>query len=140
MKAPAKASKLPLRLLLIYVLFICSAPTVMVWMDFDSVESAIEDWNWELGWSLILSIPLFICGLLAAINFRKIQILAAIFLLFASIHIFSTAEMYYSTGFDTRFDIDLSPLYFLRFALIVAIPFLLVYLFWRFWPWKRSAA
>src|ERR1700677_4126383 len=131
----AKSSMLPLRLLLLYILLISLVPTITFWLDFGNLEESGADQNWLLFWSLILSVPLFIGGILTVKSFRRIWILGSIFLTFAVFHLSTTALLYFSSGFiSSPAEYNLAPLYFLRFALVTAIPFVALYLSWRFWP------
>ena len=141
MKASAKASKLPLRLLLLYVLWVCATPSLVFWSDFGNIEESIADWNWILGWSLILSVPLFVAGIIAALNFRRIWILASVYMAFAVFHIYTTTELYFSSGFiDEPSEYALDPIGFLQGMVIFAVPLLAIYLAWRFWPRRKIAA
>jgi hypothetical protein len=145
-KHGAKDSKLPVRLLIFYLLFIASIPTLVVMSDFDNLEATEEDWNWVIGWSYLLIGPALAALYLAIRNFKCMPVLAIFAALFAFFHIITTITDYgliprfildVRFGFDEDAGkVDLDIFSYLRFSLIAAVPFLIVYFLWRFWPTK----
>ena len=129
----------PLKLLLTYVTVITLIPIFQIWLDFDSIERDVEDRNWELAWRLILLIPVLGVGYFASRNFRRMPFFAGMIILIALLNATATLCGYLGDGFDQRLDIELQPLAFLRGSLILAIPFLVIYLVCLFWPCKRNA-
>jgi len=106
--------------------------------DPDYIGRFVDVWNGILGRSLLLSIPLLGVILSAIWLFRKMPIFAVVMILLALSSIGTASWLYFTIGFDPRFDLDLQPHYFLRGALIFAVPFILTYFAWRFWPRKQA--
>jgi hypothetical protein len=139
---------LPVRLLIFYLLCIASIPTLVVMSDFDNLEVTEEEWNWVIGWSYLVIGPVLAALYLAIRNFRRMPALTIFAALFALFHVVTTIFDYgliprfvpdVRFGFDEdtgRVDLDIVS--YLRFSLILAIPFLIIYFLWRFWP-RRAA-
>ena len=148
LKHHTENSKLPVRLLIFYLLCIASIPTLVVMSDWDNFEATEEEWNWVIGWSYLLIGPVLAALYLAIRNFRRMPLLAIFAALFALFHIVTTVSDYgliprfvpdVRFGFDEdtgRVDLDIFS--YLRFSLILAVPFLVVYFLLRFWP-RRGA-
>jgi hypothetical protein len=148
LKHDAAFSKLPVRLLIVYLLCITSIPTLVVMGDWDNLEATEEEWNWVIGWSYLLLGPVFAALYLVLRNFRRMPVLAVFTALFALFHVITTISDY---GFiprfvpDVRFGFDestgtvaLSIISYLLFSLVLAAPFLIVYFLCKFWPWRES--
>jgi uncharacterized membrane protein (DUF485 family) len=126
------------RLLILYILCVSSFPTLIAFSIWDNCEAFVENWNWVMGWSFILLGPLLSALYLACRNFKRMPFVALITGLLVSFHVISTLLSYgFYPQFDPRMDpgtpIDLDVLYYLRAAVVVALPFIVVYLLWRFW-------
>jgi hypothetical protein len=142
-------SKFPVRLLIFYLLCIASIPTLVVMSDFGNLEATEEEWNWVIGWSYLLIGPVLAALYLAMRNFRHMPVLAIFTALFALFHVVTTISGYgliprYVPDFRFGFDedtgrVDLSIVSYLKFSIMVAVPFLIVYFLWRFWPWRRAS-
>lgn len=130
----------PARLLLTYVTLVTLIPTFQLWLDFDSIERSIEDWNWELAWSLILLLPILGVVYFAVRYFRQMPFFAGAIIFVALWNAAATVCGYFHDGFDHRFDIELQPLAFLRGALVFAAPFVVIYFIWRCWPQRVTPA
>jgi drug/metabolite transporter (DMT)-like permease len=143
LKDGAADPKFPVRLLISYLLLISSIPTLFVLSDFDNLEATEEDWNYVLGWSYLLIGPVLAALYLALRNFRRMPVLAIFTALFALFHIGTTIADY---GFYPQFVPDMDPgtppnlgiCGYLLSSFIIAIPFLAVYLIWKFWPNLKS--
>jgi hypothetical protein len=141
-------SKLPVRLLIFYLLCVASMPTLVVMSDFGNFEATEEEWDWVIGWSYLLIGPALTALYLAIRNFRFMPVLAVFAALFALFHIVTTVLDYglvpryvpdVRFGFDEDTGkVDLDIISYLRFSLILAVPFLIVYFLWRFWPRKET--
>jgi len=149
LKHHTENSKLPVRLLIFYLLCIASIPTLVVMSDFDNLEATEEEWNWVIGWSYLLIGPVLAALYLAIRNFRRMPVLAIFAALFALFHVGTTIADYgliprYIPDFRFGFDedtgrVDLDIVSYLRFSLMLAVPFLIVYFLWRFWPRRRPS-
>jgi hypothetical protein len=140
MKGDPHGSIFPLKLLMAYVVFVSLNHLIFAIKisDSDNIGRWENVWNWTLGWSLVLCVPLFGVITSALWHFRKMPVFAVIMILAALWHIGTTLWFYICFGFDPRFNTDPQPLYFFRAALICAVPFVVVYLVWRFWPRKQA--
>jgi len=148
LKHNTRDSKLLVRLLIFYLLCIASIPTLVVLSDFDNLEATEEEWNWVIGWSYLLIGPVLAALYLAIRNIRCMPVLAIFAALFALFHVVTTVFDYgiiprfipdVRFGFDEDTGkVDLDIVSYLRFSLILAVPFLIVYFLGRFWP-KRGA-
>ncbi len=144
LKSNTSDSKLPVRLLIFYLICISSIPTLVVMNDFDNLEATEEEWNWVIGWSYLLIGPVLAALYLAIRNFRLMPVLAIFAALFALFHVGTTIAYYGMIPcyiLDCRFGfdedsrtVDLDIVSYLRFSLMLAVPFLIVYFFWRLWP------
>ena len=131
-------SVFPVKLLMAYIVSFSLLLTIGFWIDFGDLEQEIEGWNSTLEFSLILCIPL-LWVIYAALRYsRRMPIFAAIMALLALWHVGITLIDYWQEGFDDRFDLDLQLLNCLIAALVWAIPFVAIYLIWRFWPRKQA--
>jgi hypothetical protein len=143
MNPPSQRPAFEVRLLVLYILCVSSFPTFVVYSDFGSIESSIEDWNWVLGWSFILIGPLLGALYLALRNFRRMPFLALLTCASVGFHIYTTV---YDYGFYPRFVPDMDPgtpislcvPCYLRGGAIIALPFVALYLLWKFWPNLKS--
>lgn len=123
-------------------------PTLVVMNDFGNFEATEEEWDWVIGWSYLLIGPALAAVYLAFRNFRFMPVLAVFAALFALFHIITTVSDYglvpryvpnAGFGFDEATGkVDLDIIAYLRFSLILAVPFLIVYFLWRFWPRKET--
>jgi hypothetical protein len=141
-------SQVPVRLLIFYLLCIASIPTLVVMSDFDNNEATEEEWNWVIGWSYLVIGPALAALYLAIRNFRYMPAVAVFAALFALFHVGTTIADYglipryipdIRFGFDESSGrVDLDFVSYLRFSLILAVPFLIVYFLWRFWPGRGA--
>jgi hypothetical protein len=142
-------SKFPVRLLIFYLLCIVSIPTLVVMSDFGSLEATEEEWNWVIGWSYLLIGPVLAALYLALRNFRYMPVLAIFTALCALFHVITTILEFglvpqYVPDFRFGFDestgtVDLDIFSYLRFSVMLTVPFLIVYFLWRFWPWRSAS-
>jgi hypothetical protein len=115
--------------------------------DFGNFEATEEEWDWVIGWSYLLIGPALAALYLGIRNFRFMPVLAVFAALFAVFHIVTTVSDYGLVPryvLDVRFGfdedtgkVDLHIISYLRFSLVLAVPFLTVYFLWRFWPRKE---
>jgi hypothetical protein len=140
MKGNHHSSIFPLKLLMVYVVFVSLDHLIFAIQisDPDYIGRWEDVWNWTLCWCLVLCIPLFGVILSAIWCFRRMPVFAVIMILVALWPIGTTLWFYICFGFDPQFDINLQPLHFLRGALVFAVPFIIIYLIWRFWPQRKS--
>lgn len=149
LKRDKENSRLPVRLLIFYLVCIVSIPTLVVLSDFDNLEATEEEWNWVIGWSYLLIGPALAALYLAIRNFRQMPVLAIFVALFVLFHVGTTIADYgliprfvqdIRFGFDEDTGkVDLDIFLYLRFCLILAVPFLIIYFLWRFLP-RREAS
>ena len=84
-------------------------------------------------YGLALSPALVIVILLGIWNFRSMPIFAALWSCIALLLIWENLETY-----SPRFAADFQPLALLELALVFAVPFVVIYFIWRFWPRKQA--
>jgi len=136
LKGDIQSSLFPVKLLMAYVVCVslCQLIFAIQISDSDNIGRWEDVWNGVLGRCLVLCIPLLGVILSAIWCFRRMPVFAVILILAALGHIGTTLWFYICFGFDPRFNINLQPLYFLRGALVFAVPFIVIYLVWFFWP------
>ena len=139
MKVNHHGSIFPLKLLMAYVVCISLYQLIFAIQisDSDYIGRWEDVWNWVLGRCFVLCIPLFWVMFSAIWCFRGMPVFAVIMILAALWHIGTTLWFYICFGFDPRFNINLQPLYFLRGALVFAVPFVVIYLVWFFWSRRK---
>jgi hypothetical protein len=137
-------SLFPLRLLLLYALFIGLEPTIDFWLDFSNLEAIEEDWDSQLVFSVIVSVPLVMASWVGARNMKRLPILAVLLTLFTAFHLWTTyllctqglmGEPYSDPGLSA----DAFESYAIIFG-IFAVPFLTAYLIWFFWQRRKGQA
>jgi len=140
LKGNIHSSIFPLKLLMAYVVAVSLEHLIFAIQisDPDYIGRWVDVWNGILGWCLVLCIPLFGVIISAIWYFRRMPVFAVVMILAALWPIGTTLWFYIIFGFDSRFDINLHPLYFLSGALVFAVPFVVIYLLWRFWPQKQA--
>jgi len=143
LKEDIHSSIFPLKLLIAYVVSYCLLPTIAFLADFGDLEGEEETWNADLELSLILCLPLLWVIISAVWHFRRMPIFAVIVILIAMLHIGDTLGWYFSddgfiNGFPPGFELSYSPLGCLITAMVWAVPFIVIYLVWRFWPRKQA--
>jgi hypothetical protein len=132
-----QGSIFPTKLLMAYIVSFCLLPTITFWLDFGDLEGEEEGWNSVLELSLIFCIPL-LWVIYAALRYsRRMPVYAVIMSLIAVWLVAITLLDYYQEGFDDEFTLDLQLLNSLVAALIWAVPFVVSYLTWRFWPRRK---
>jgi hypothetical protein len=138
LKGGVRGSVFPLKLFLIYILCLKVFPWFLMLSIADNCEEWTEAYNWYFGWSLVLSGPLFIATTWSLLRFRKMPIFGGVFSLISLWLVVGTINSYFYDGFDPRMEINWSVDLFVRAAMVFAIPFLAVYLGWRFWPQTQA--
>jgi len=129
----------PLKLLIAYVVSFSLWPTLVFFAEeSDNQRLIIEAWNADLEFCLILCIPLLWVIIAAVWHFRRMPVFAVIMILIAMWHIGDTLALYFSASFNPESTFDLQILNCLIAALIWAVPFVVIYLVWRFWPRKQA--
>jgi hypothetical protein len=134
------SSAFPLKLLLAYIVLIGLIPTFQFFSDFGNIEATETDWDWSLGWSLILCVPLALAICLAGHQLKKMWVFGGLVIFFSGWHIVTTLFLYFNEGLlpSPYSEMDLQPLYFLRAALIVSLPFFAIYYCWYLWrAWRQ---
>ena len=144
LKKGIQSSIFLVKLLMAYVVTFCLLPIIAFIADLGDLESEEECWNSDLELSLILCLPLFCVIIAAFCHFRRMPILAVITVLIALFHIFDTLGWYFSDAgflknFPPGFEVDLSFLNISILALTWAVPFVVIYLVWRFWLHKGQS-
>jgi len=132
----------PLRLLLLYVLSVGVLPTIDFWLDFGDMEATEEGWDTILVFSVIVSVPLVAASWAGIRNLKRLPILAVLLTLFTAFHLCTTGLLC-ADGFlgEPYSDSGLSAYAFERYAetfAIFAMPFIAIYIAWRFWPQRRN--
>jgi hypothetical protein len=137
-------SLFPLRLFLLYSLWLGLIPTIGFWIDFGNIEATEENWDSSVVFSVIVSVPLVTASWIAIRNFSQVPILTAMLAFFTVFHLWGTAcsckcgllgEPYSDPGLSR----DAFVRYFEIFG-IQATPFLIAYLVWCFWFLKARTS
>jgi hypothetical protein len=139
LKEGIQGSVFPVKLLMAYVISVSLDHLIFTIQisDPDYIGRWVDVWNWTLGWGLILCVPLLGVILSAIWYFRRMPIFAVVMILVALWPMGTALWFYFITGFDPRFDLNMQPLNFLRGSIVFAIPFVVVYLAWRFWQRRK---
>jgi len=137
LKGDHQSSIFPVKLLMAYVVSFSLLFTISVFAE-DNQGREIEGWNAELEFSLVLCVPLLWLIYSALRHSRRMPVFAVIMALIALWHVIVTLIEYCQMGFDPRFDLDLALLNCLIAALVWGVPFVVIYLVWRFWPRKQA--
>jgi hypothetical protein len=135
---PSLASLFPIKLLMAYIYAVSLFPFLDYLTVWDNCEAFAESQNLWLLWDIILCVPFLPVVFLAIRHFRQMPFFAG-FMIFATYWQMTDALMcYLGSGFRPDFDFNLDPLGFLLILVIFAIPFIAIYLIWRFWPRRQA--
>ncbi len=138
MKPAIQSSIFPIKLLMAYVFTVSNLPVLDYLSIWDNCEAFDESWNLWLIWDLIFCIPFLGIVFLAIRHFRKMPIFASFMIFAAYWYIWDTLCNYLSMGFREDMDIGLQPLGFFSILAVFAIPFIVIYLIWLFWPRRQA--
>jgi hypothetical protein len=136
LRGGVRNSVFPVKLFIIYVLSLTFV-TGMVNGPLNPGSPGPEDYAESFAWMLTLSPALLIVIFLVVWNFRRMPIFTTMAASFAIWLTWEIREAYWP-GFDTDFPNYFRLWDFLDADLIFVVPFVLIYLVWRFWPRKQA--